>query len=72
MTATNPVSSTATTTTTSGTAAELLKEGMCSACCLLALGDGPCGCSCGGRWHGALARAEVPGSPHGTTERTTA
>jgi hypothetical protein len=55
MTAANRVS----TTATSSTAAELLEAGACSPRCLVALGDGPCGCSCGGRWHGALARADV-------------
>jgi len=40
-------------------AGELLEEGLCSARCLLALSDGPCECSCSGRWHGALNGAQV-------------
>jgi hypothetical protein len=41
------------------TAGELLEEGMCTARCLLALSARPCGCPCGGRWHGALTGADV-------------
>lgn len=35
-------------------AGELIEEGLCSARCLLALGEGPCDCPCEGRWHGVL------------------
>jgi hypothetical protein len=48
-----------TTTATSWTAADLLEEGMCSARCMLAFGDGPCNCPCEGRWHGVLTDADV-------------
>lgn len=41
------------------TAGELLEAGACSVRCLLARTSGPCGCPCGGRWHGALASAAV-------------
>lgn len=40
-------------------AGELIEEGLCSARCLLALGDGPCDCACDGRWHGALTGADA-------------
>jgi hypothetical protein len=48
-----------TVTATPQAASELLKEGLCSARCLVALTTGPCGCPCRGRWHGALAGAEL-------------
>lgn len=48
-----------TVTATPRAASELLKEGLCTARCLVALTTGPCGCPCGGRWHGALASVVV-------------
>ena len=50
-----------TTATESFTAGELLEAALCSARCLLAIAPGPCECPCGGRWHGALAGADVGG-----------
>lgn len=40
-------------------AGELILEGLCSARCLLALGEGPCDCPCEGRWHGALTGVDA-------------
>jgi hypothetical protein len=43
------------------TAADLIADKSCSASCLLAaVADAECGCPCGGRWHGVLARTLVP------------
>ena len=45
------------------TARDLLESRECTAPCLLAVNREPdCECCCGGRWHGVLATAEVPGN----------
>jgi len=46
------------------TAAQLITSRCCTPQCLTATGMEArhCGCGCGGRWHGVLASAAVPGS----------
>lgn len=41
------------------TAGELIEEGLCSARCMLAFGNGRCDCPCDGRWHGVLTDTEA-------------
>lgn len=41
------------------TASELLREGRCSASCLVAYGSDNCDCICGGQYHGSLSESLV-------------